>query len=200
MKDKYQTVAKQSQGLYKEKGSKFLSFVFPVSNEEEIKQHQAEIRKAYYDARHHVFAWRLGVDENNYRASDDGEPANSSGMPVLGQIRSFELSDILIIVVRYFGGTKLGVPGLINAYKTAAKNAIEQNQIVDKIINNTFRIAFNYDDTNTIMRFLKEQNIEPYHLNFQLSCELDIDVRLKDSEKISNLLSEIPNIKHKQIS
>jgi putative IMPACT (imprinted ancient) family translation regulator len=127
----YKTIEKTAEGLYKEKGSKFLSFAFPVTTEEQIKNIQQELRKEYYDARHHVFAWKLGIDENNYRASDDGEPANSSGPPVLGQIRSYELSDILIVVIRYFGGTKLGIPGLINAYKTATKDAIDNNLIID---------------------------------------------------------------------
>jgi len=200
IKDKYKTIAKKSTGLYKEKGSKFLSFAFPVTTEEQIKNIQRELRKEYYDARHHVFAWKLGIDENNYRASDDGEPANSSGPPVLGQIRSYELSDILIVVIRYFGGTKLGIPGLINAYKTAAKEAIENNSIIDKILTQTYRISFVYEDMNVVMRKLKEENIEQINQEFDLNCKIDISVRLNDCPKIEQLFINSPKIKIEQIS
>ena len=200
IKDKYKTIATTSQGLYKEKGSKFLSFVFPVRSEEEIKTIQQKLRKEYYDARHHVFAWRIGIKEDNYRASDDGEPANSSGPPILGQIRSYELSDILIVVIRYFGGTKLGIPGLINAYKTAAKEAIDNNKIIDRIIKNRYKISFAYEDMNIVMRKLKEENLEQINPKFELRCELNIDVRLKDSERIEQIFKQIPKIKIQKIS
>ena len=200
IKDKYKTITTTSQGLYKEKGSKFLSFVFPVRSEEEIKTIQQKLRKEYYDARHHVFAWRIGIKEDNYRASDDGEPANSSGPPILGQIRSYELSDILIVVIRYFGGTKLGIPGLINAYKTAAKEAIDNNKIIDRIIKNRYRISFAYEDMNVVMRKLKEENLEQINPKFELNCELNIDVRLKDCERIEQIFKQIPKIKIQEIS
>ena len=123
--DAFYTIETESSGFYSEKGSKFYAFAFPVNCEQKIKEIQQNLRKKYYDARHHVYAFVLGAEKQIYRASDDGEPPNSSGMPVLGQIRSFELSNILIVVVRYFGGTKLGVPGLINAYKSAARDALD---------------------------------------------------------------------------
>ena len=200
IKDKYKTIATTSEGLYKEKGSKFLSFAFPITSEKEIKTIQQKLRKEYYDARHHVFAWRIGINEDNYRASDDGEPANSSGPPILGQIRSFELSDILIVVIRYFGGTKLGIPGLINAYKTAAKEAIENNKIIEKIIKNTYKISFAYEDMNIVMRKIKEENLEQLNPKFELKCELNIEVRLKDCDRIEQIFNQIPKIKIKQIS
>ena len=200
IKDKYKTIATTSQGLYKEKGSKFLSFAFPVSTEEEIKKIQQDLRKEYYDARHHVFAWKLGVGEDQYRASDDGEPANSSGPPILGQIRSFELSDILIVVIRYFGGTKLGIPGLINAYKTASKEAIENNRIIDKILTHRYRLSFAYENMNIVMRKLKEEKLEQLNPQFELHCSLEIDIRWKDSERIEQIFQKIPNIKIEQIS
>ncbi len=200
IKDKYKTIAQTSEGLYKEKGSKFLSFVFPVTSEDQIKEIQQELRKKYYDARHHVFAWRLGLNEDNYRSSDDGEPSNSSGPPVLGQIRSYELSDILIVVIRYFGGTKLGIPGLIHAYKTAAVEALKSNKIIDKIITHTYKISFAYEDMNIVMRKLKEENIEQHNQKFDLKCSLDINIRLSDCEKIKNIFNKIPNIKIEQIS
>lgn len=200
IKDKYKTIAKLSQGLYKEKGSKFLAFAYPVSSEEEVKAYQQKLKKEYYDARHHVFAWRLGIKEDNCRASDDGEPANSSGPPVLGQIRSFELSDILIIVVRYFGGTKLGIPGLINAYKSAAKEAIENNAFIFKTITQTYKISFAYEDMNIVMRKLKEENLDQLNPKFELKCELEIRVRLKDCERIEQIFKILPTIKIQQIS
>ncbi len=200
IKDKYKTIAHKSEGLYKEKGSKFLSFAFPVTSENQIKEIQHELRKKYYDARHHVYAWRLGINEDNYRASDDGEPSNSSGPPVLGQIRSYELSDILIVVIRYFGGTKLGIPGLIHAYKTAAVESIENNKIIYKIITHTYRIRFAYEDMNIVMRKLKEENIEQNNQKFDLKCSLEINIRLSDCNKIEKIFTKIPNIKIEQIS
>ncbi len=200
IKDKYKTIAQQSEGLYKEKGSKFLSFAFPITSEKQIKEIQQELRKKYYDARHHVFAWKLGIQDNNYRSSDDGEPSNSSGPPVLGQIRSYELSDILIVVIRYFGGTKLGIPGLIHAYKTAAAEAIENNKIINKIITHTYKISFAYEDMNLVMRKLKEQNIEQQNQEFDLKCSLEINIRLSDCEKTENIFKKIPNINIEQIS
>ena len=199
IKDKYQSIATTSQGLYKEKGSKFLSFAFPVTNEAEIKLIQKDLRKKYYDARHHVFAWRLGVDEDKYRASDDGEPANSSGMPVLGQIRSHELSDILIVVVRYFGGTKLGVPGLINAYKTAAKEAIENNTFITKTITRCYRISFAYEQMNNVMRKLKEFKIEQQNPIFETTCTIDIYMKLSECEIAEYLFDDNPKIEIKEI-
>ncbi len=199
VKDSYKSISKHSEGLYKEKGSKFLAFAYPVENEEDIKKHIQALKKKYYDARHHVYAWKLGISDQNYRASDDGEPANSSGPPVLGQIRSYELSDILIVVVRYFGGTKLGVAGLINAYKTAAKEAIENNQIIEKIITKKYRISFVYPDMNLVMRKLKEHLFEPKNMIFENECTLDIDVRLQDCERVENMYKDSPQITIKQL-
>lgn len=193
--DKYKTIAKTSEGFFKEKGSKFLSFAYPIQSEDEIKPIQEMLRKKYYDARHHVFAWKLGAKDEHFRANDDGEPANSSGPPILGQIRSFELSDILIIVIRYFGGTKLGIPGLINAYKTAAKEAIENNQIITRTITDTFRISFAYEDMNIVMRKLKDEKIEQFNQIFEMKCSLEIKVRLNDSKRIENIFKEIHSIK-----
>ena len=156
MLDIYKTIKKESQGFYSEKGSKFISFAFPVSNEKEIKEFQQQLRKKYYDARHHVYAFILGVDKNAYRASDDGEPANSSGMPVLGQLRSHDLTNVVIIVVRYFGGTKLGVPGLINAYRSAAQDAIANAQIIEETVDSEFSVFFSYDEMSYVMRVLKD--------------------------------------------
>lgn len=197
--DTYKTIVNPSEGFFKDKGSKFLSFAFPVTSEDEIKEIQQKLRKKYYDARHHVFAWKLGIESDNFRSSDDGEPSNSSGPPILGQIRSYELSDILIVVVRYFGGTKLGIPGLINAYRTAAKEAIEENSIVNRTITQSYRISFSYEDMNIVMRKLKEENIEQINPKFDLNCSTEIKIRLSDCERIENVFNKIHNIKFKQI-
>ena len=192
--DKYKTIASTSEGFFKEKGSKFYAFAFPINSENDIKPIQEKLRKEYYDARHHVFAWKLGVGDEHYRASDDGEPANSSGPPILGQIRSHELSDILIIVIRYFGGTKLGIPGLINAYKTAAKSAIDTNTIITRTITKRFKISFVYENMNLVMRKLKDEKLEQLNPKFELQCSLEIEVKLSDSARIFNLFNNLQNI------
>ena len=191
----YKTIKEPSEGTYKEKGSKFFAFAYPVSTEEEIKEIQTSLRKEYYDARHHVFAWRLGADKKRYRASDDGEPANSSGPPVLGQIQSYDLTNILIVVIRYFGGTKLGIPGLINAYRTAAKDAIENAEIVTRTVYKVYRLSFDYALMNTVMKFLKDKNIEQFNQNFDLNCTLDIKVNIAEDESIISELSKIRELK-----
>ena len=134
MEDTYKTIEKPSEGLFKDKGSKFISFAFPVDNEEEIKEIVQSIKKEHHSARHHCYAWRLGADQLLFRANDDGEPSSTAGKPILGQIQSFDLTNILIVVVRYFGGTLLGVSGLINAYRNAALDAINQAEIVEKLV------------------------------------------------------------------
>jgi len=195
----YYTIEKESQAFFKDRGSKFLSFVFPVNNKDDIKLHQQNLRKEYHDARHHVYAWRLGIDDDNYRYSDDGEPTNSSGPPILRQIQSYNLTNILIVVIRYFGGTKLGIPGLINAYKTAAKEAIENNTIVEKIIMENYRINFPYENMNTVMHIVKEQNWKQSNQIFEIECQIDIQVALKDCANITSLFEKWPQIKIKKV-
>ena len=157
----YWTIETISEGLYKEKGSKFFSYAYPVKTEEEIKEIVKELKKQYYDARHHCYAFMLGAEQLHFRANDDGEPSNSAGNPILGQIRSANLTNILIVVVRYFGGTKLGVPGLIHAYKTAAFEAIENARIVPRDITKIIDIAFDYLAMNDIMKVIKEYDLFP---------------------------------------
>lgn len=193
MIDIYKTIAEPSEGFFKDRGSKFYGFAFPVENEEEISEIQKKLRKKYYDARHHVYAFRLGADKSVYRASDDGEPANSSGPPILGQIRSFDLSNILIIVIRYFGGTKLGVPGLINAYKTTAKQAIENARIITKTVKDEIEINFEYPAMNDIMRIIKEENLDINEQKFELKCMIRILVRKKDTDRIAERLKLLRN-------
>jgi len=199
MKDKYKTVKSCSQGSYAEKGSKFISFVYPVSGEQEIKDIINEIRKKYYDARHHVFAYILGYEQENYRANDDGEPSNSSGMPVLGQIRSFGLTNVLIIVVRYFGGTKLGIPGLINAYRSAAKDALGNAEIIEKSITHTCIITFEYQDINFVMKNLKDFNAEIKKQDFQEICKIIIEINVSLHEDLINSVKQNKRIKIEDI-
>lgn len=169
----YQTISKKSEGFYKEKGSKFIAFAYPVKNTSEVKENVGELKKEYYDARHHCFAYIL--KENNQqivRANDDGEPGHSAGDPILGQIKSFELENVLVVVVRYFGGTKLGVSGLIHAYKTAAEDALSKARIVEVVVKRTIKVSYPYDKTNDVMRLVGEFEIEVLSHMFEESCQI----------------------------
>ncbi|MDR2009560.1 MAG: YigZ family protein [Bacteroidales bacterium] len=182
-KDTYKTIKSESEGFYSDKGSKFYAFAYPVSSEEEFKEHLQYLKKKYHDARHHVYAFIIGSDRSFYRASDDGEPSNSSGIPVLGQIRSFELTNVAIIVVRYFGGTKLGVPGLINAYKTSAYDALSNAEIIEKTVNDDIGLIFSYDDMSFVMKVIKDYDAEIIFQEFMEECRIEISIRksMKDN-------------------
>jgi len=198
--EKYKTISRTSEGYYKEKGSKFFAFAYPVSNEEEIKEIQQKLRKDYYDARHHVFAWRLGADKKRYRSSDDGEPSNSSGPPILGQIQSFDLTNILIVVIRYFGGTKLGVSGLINAYRTAAKEAIVNNNIEEKTVMNYYLIEFSYNEMNSVMKLIKDNNINQTNQKFDLNCSMKISIKISNEDIVTEKFKKISGVKIKYLN
>jgi len=193
--DQYKTIKSKSEGFFKDRGSKFYAFAFPVKTEDDIQTFRASIRKEYYDARHHVYAYRLGADMKNFRASDDGEPSNSSGPPILGKIKSYELTDILIIVVRYFGGTKLGIPGLINAYGTAAEDAIKNAEIITKTVFEEINISFEYPQMNDVMRIIKENGLKIIKQDLQLSCLITLGVPKSDFEKIKKILSQNHKLK-----
>ena len=193
--DIYKTISSQSEGFYKDKGSKFYAFAYPVYSEEEVKEIQKKLRKKYHDARHHCYAFRLGADKKTFRSSDDGEPANSSGPPILGQIQSKDLSNILIVVVRYFGGTKLGIPGLIKAYRTAALDAINNAKIISKTENTVFKIDFDYAVMNSVMRIIKEEKLELLNQKSDLTCEITLSVRKKDVSFIIEKFKKINNLK-----
>ncbi len=181
--------------MFKEKGSKFLAFAFPVENEEEIKGHIDELKKKYYDARHHCFAFILGLDGAHYRANDDGEPNHSAGDPILGQIRSRNLTDTLVVVVRYFGGTKLGVPGLINAYKAATADALDNNEVVEKTVTKALQLHFNYPDMNTVMRLVKDYDLEIVEQKFEESCLLKVKVRLSMAEEVEGKIEAAQGVR-----
>lgn len=193
-KDCYKSISALSKGVYRDKGSKFLSFAYPVESEAEVKIILSGVKKEYFDARHHCYAYRIGYLGDFWRCNDDGEPSSSAGRPILGQILSNELSDILIVVVRYFGGIKLGVPGLIKAYKTASSDAIANAEIVEKIATVPFNIRFSYEKMNDVMKGLKEMNVTPTDQFFDLTCSIDLRVRMRDIERFKESMGQIAEI------
>lgn len=183
MTTSYRTVIGKSTGLYKEKGSKFLAFCYQVRDEEEVTAHLTALRKEYYDARHHCYAWVLGVDKTRHRANDDGEPNHSAGDPILGQIRSKDLTNTLIVVVRYFGGVKLGVGGLISAYKLAAEDALNNAAIEEKMITASLKLYFPYESTSEIMRLIKEFDLKILEQTFNEACYLLLEGSVVDTPR-----------------
>lgn len=191
IKDTYCTIADKSQGLYKEKGSKFMAYAFPVSAEDEVKPILLDLRKDYHDARHHCYAYVIGYDGENWRVNDDGEPSSTAGKPIYGQIISRNLTNTLVVVVRYFGGTKLGVSGLLNAYKAAASHALDAAQIVERTINDIYKVSFAYPATNDIMRLIKDEDLQVMNQEFNVSCSATVGVRLS---KIDLFLDRVDKI------
>lgn len=178
IKDSYKSIASEARGLFKDNGSRFIAHAYPVETEEEVKNIVAALKKEYYDARHHVYAYRLGYLGDKFRANDDGEPSGSSARPILGQIDSNGLSDILVVVVRYFGGIKLGIPGLIRAYKTSTADALANAEIIEKIANKMYRIHFGYLSMNSVMKVMKDMGLEQKNQQFDMECSIDTSVRL----------------------
>ncbi len=178
IKDTYLTILEEGEGLYKEKGSKFLSFSYPVKTEIEIKEKINALKKKYYDATHHCFAYILGIHQEIYRTNDDGEPAHSAGIPIWGQIRSHQLTDTLVVVVRYYGGTNLGVSGLVNAYKTAANLCLENTKKIEKLVKKRIKIEFQYPAMNEVMKLVKDLSIEIITQKLELNCVMELDLRL----------------------
>lgn len=193
--DTYKTITYSAEGVYKEKGSRFIASATPVSDLEEIKPIIEIIRKEHHEARHHCFAYMLGHQRNIWRANDDGEPSGTGGRPILGQINSYGLTNILIVVTRYFGGTLLGVSGLINAYKTAAATAIENAEIVEKLLLDYYEITFPYVCMNDVMKILKEENLGQSGQSFDLECRMVLNFRVSVKEKVMSRLSRIEGIK-----
>ncbi len=195
MKDTYKTIAFASDEiLFKEKNSKFFGYAFPVISEEEIKSHLDNLRKKHSGAGHFCYAFQLGTDKIQYRANDDGEPSNSAGMPIYGQIQSFDLTNVLVVVVRFFGGVKLGVGGLISAYKTSAQLALEASEIIEKTIDIHFLISFDYKNMNKVMRIIKEKNIEIIAQKMNESCEIEIATRKKNAEVVFDIFNDFYEI------
>lgn len=185
----YRTIQHHVTGNYKEKGSKFLAFAYPVHTEDNVKQRLAALKKEYFDARHHCYAWILGPEKKQFRAFDDGEPNHSAGDPILGQIRSKDLTDVLIVVVRYFGGVKLGVGGLITAYKLAAEDALSHAIILEKEVMELVTIRYDYAATPELMRLVKEFSLAIIDQTFDDECTLHVQVTLRDREKLLERLA-----------
>ncbi len=181
----FHTITAATEGLFKEKGSKFLAFAYPVASEEEVKEKIAKLKKKYFDARHHCFAYILGSDKAKFRAFDDGEPNHSAGDPILGQIKSKNLTNVLVVVVRYFGGTKLGVGGLIQSYKNAAEDALHHAIIVEEVVKVTVLLRYPYQATPDMMRLVKEFELEIVEENFGDDCCLKASIRLKDRQNFA---------------
>ena len=177
MSDIYKSISSLSEGLYKELGSRFIAKAYPVEGEEEVKAIVDSLRKEYHDARHHCYAYRIGPAGSIWRANDDGEPSGSAGRPILGQIDSAGLSDVLVVVIRYFGGIKLGVPGLIRAYKTATADALCQATVIEKIAGSWYRIGFGYEHMPQVMKVIKDLDLPQRNRNFDNSCSLEVRVR-----------------------
>jgi len=194
MEDVYKTILSEIQGLFKDKGSRFIAFGFPVSDEKQAKEHVSKLRKKYHDARHVCYAFRIGHKEHYFRVNDDGEPSGTAGKPILGQISGNELTNILIVVVRYFGGVLLGTPGLINAYRSAAKDCINHAQIIEKTINKSFNIYFSYEQLNLIMRIVKDEPIEVIQQNFELNCVMGLRIRESLFPAIKDRLMKIDKL------
>lgn len=190
--DEYYTLEAASEGLYKEKGSRFLAFAYPVQTQDEIKEIVSQMQKKYHDARHCCYAWKLGMGEDNFRAVDDGEPSGTAGRPIYGQILSNSLTNVLIVVIRYFGGIKLGTGGLIVAYKTASADAIANGSIIVKQLEDTIDVLFAYDTMNDVMKAIKDPNITVLSQNFDLQCSCRIRLRHTMTEAI---LAKLNNIK-----
>ena len=189
--DTYRTLAAPAEGLYKEKGSKFLAFAYPVHTLDEVKTHLDTLRKEYFDARHHCYAYILGPRKDAWRANDDGEPSGTGGRPIHGQLLSADLTDTLVVVVRYFGGILLGASGLANAYKTAARDAIDHAQIVEKTIDVRYRLGFAYEAMNDVMRILKDYDLKPQRQQFNLDCSLEVEVRQSLSVRFYDAVADL---------
>nr|WP_315148497.1 YigZ family protein [uncultured Flavobacterium sp.] len=200
MEDTYKTIALPSDEiLYKEKNSKFFGYAFPIQSEAEVKPIIDSLRKQHPHAVHYCYAYQLGTEKIVYRANDDGEPSNSAGMPIYGQIQSFGVTNILIVVVRIFGGVKLGVGGLISAYKFAAQMTLETAKIIEKTIDIHFLISFGYKNINKVMRVIKEKNVEIMAQKMEISCEIEICTRKKNAEMIFDVFDSIYEVEIKQL-
>lgn len=193
--DTYLTIEKPTEAIFKDKGSKFLTFAYPVENDQQIKDILNQLKKEHHTANHHCYAYRLGADKLNFRANDDGEPNNTAGKPILGQIQSNDLTNILIVVVRYFGGTLLGVSGLINAYKNSAAEVIKVSAIIEKQILFHYTIQFYFEHLNDVMKLLKQLDCKITNQQFDNNCEMSFSIRKANSEQCEEKLKKIEGLK-----
>ncbi len=190
-KDTYKSIAGPAEGLFKDNGSRFIALAFPVETEAEVKETVQRLKKEYHDARHHCYAYRLGLDGEPWRANDDGEPSGSAGRPILGQIDSAGLSDVLVVVVRYFGGIKLGIPGLIRAYRTSTADALANARVVEKVAGRWYTLRFPYDDLPLVMKLAKDLDLPQRAQSFLAECSLEVRVRLSSEQDFLERIKKI---------
>lgn len=201
IEDAYKTILKPSkETLFKEKGSKFFGYAFPVFSEDDVKYCLEELRKKHHAARHFCYAYQIGIEDIKFRANDDGEPNNSAGLPIYGQIQSYQVTNILIVSVRYFGGTKLGIGGLISAYKTSAQITLEASEIVEKTIDIQFQLKFEYDMMNAVQRIIKEKSIEIINQNLAMDCTYIIAIRKKEATAVFLIFENLYKVTIKTLS
>ncbi|MGV9004836.1 IMPACT family protein [Flavobacterium sp.] len=200
MTDTFKTIANPApEILFKEKNSKFFGYAFPVTSENDVKNHLEDLKKQHSSARHFCYAYQIGTEDKHYRVSDDGEPNNSAGMPIYGQIQSFDVTNILIVIIRYFGGVKLGVGGLISAYRISAQMTLYQAEITEKTIDIDFKVSFDYKNMNKVMRIIKEKNIEMISQTMHESCEIIISTRKKNAELIFDIFEVLFEVEIRRI-
>lgn len=200
MNDTYKTIEKKSTGYFKDKGSKFFAYAYPLKEESEVKGIVATLKKEHHSARHHCYAWRIGSEEIRMRANDDGEPSSTAGKPILGQLQSYGVTNILVVVVRYFGGTLLGVSGLINAYKNATVDVLDNADIVAKRIESIFELKFEYPLLNTVMNMLKQGKYEIETTDFKESCRLIFKTRKSEAGIAQELFENVYGVKIEKLS
>lgn len=198
--DTYNTIEQPSEGLFKDKGSKFIAYVYPISTEDEVKSILLHLRTEHSKARHFCWALRLSTDRTVFRLNDDGEPSGTAGRPILNTLLSAELTNILVVVVRYFGGTLLGVPGLINAYKNATIDALDHAVKIQKTVNDLYRITFEYLSMNEVMKVIKDEDLPVQQQSFDTTCSMDIEIRKLKLNKVIDRLGSINSVKTKYIS
>lgn len=197
--DIYKTIEAPSEGIYREKASKFLAFAFPVSTEDQVKEELAKLKKLHFSSNHHCYAYILGFDRSAYRINDDGEPSGTAGRPIYGQILSYDLTNVLVVVVRYFGGTKLGVSGLINAYKTVTSEALSNAKIIEKQVHDVYSVRYKYEMMNAIMRMVKEENWNVLSSSYDNDCLLELSIRKSKVENFITKLHRMENVSHEYL-
>ncbi|MDA3879925.1 MAG: IMPACT family protein [Prolixibacteraceae bacterium] len=193
--DTYKTIASPAKGLFKDKGSKFIAYAYPVKNENEVKEHIRVLKELHYKARHHCYAFRIGKNGEQYRANDDGEPSGTAGRPIHGQLLIYELTNILVVVVRYFGGTLLGTSGLINAYKTATSEVLEQADIIEKIVTDIYSVRFDYTVQSNVERIIKEFDLTIVKSIYEMDCTYEIEVRKNHTDVVAEKLKKVEGLK-----
>ena len=199
MKDEFRTIKEESRGLFKDRGSKFIAIARPVTSYDSIKEVLNSIRKQYHDARHHCYAYRLGAEGEDWRVNDDGEPSGTAGNPIMGQLKSYKLTNIIIVVVRYFGGTLLGTGGLINAYRSASRDALENAEITKKTLDYTYYLQFPYSVINEVMKIIKEENLHQSEQVFEMDCTMKIHFRASLEKRIRSKLELIDELQFNKV-